>query len=141
MENLRKAVINQVGGLREFLSIYPEVNRHGADQGINGFIYTSETVAFTKRNFVKINDLVIEWAKECEQDRFEFLTCFNCFKHLTLSEIVQGYLGYDKDLKAIVWNGLAWFALEEVCRAEEDREHLEHPEEYFEPIEQNLALH
>ena len=48
MKNLRKAVIKQLGGIEVFNESLQNILNHGADYGVNGFIYTWENNATTK---------------------------------------------------------------------------------------------
>ena len=126
MKTLRQAVINQMGGKDAFNTSYADIANHGADGGFNGFTYYTDTIAFTKRNKVKILELVDQWADDFGQDRVQFLKGFGCLKHLSLDEIARGLYQFNQDQPA-VYNALAWFTLEEVARIELDHEHERQP--------------
>ena len=127
MDNLRRAVINQLGGELIFRESYKDINRIGAEGGFNGFIYTADCVKFTKRNKHQIFKRLDQLSEDIGVDRLENLKNWNCLKHYTADEIAQGLYNANGDLTDQVYNALAWFALEEVCHDEEIREE-ENPE-------------
>ena len=131
MSNLRKAVINQMGGLEIFKQSFNDVVRNGADGGFSGFIYYYDTTAFFKRNRRAILAHLDAICYDLGEDRITTLKAFGCLKHLTSDEIARGlYEGAKSEEVTAVTNALAWFALEEVCHDEERRE-----EENPEPLE------
>mgnify|MGYP003658763646 FL=1 len=131
MSNLRKAVINQLGGLEIFKQSFKDIARHGADGGFNGFIYYYDTTAFFKRNRRTILAHLDAICYDLGEDRISVLKSWRCLNHLTSDEIARGlYEGGKSDEVTAVQNALAFFALEEVCHDEERRE-----EENAEPLE------
>ncbi len=131
MSNLRKAVINQLGGLEIFKETFRGVTRHGADFGVHGFIYYTETTAFFKQNRRSILAHLDAICYDIGEDRISVLKSWRFLKHLTSDEIARGlYEGGKSDEVTAVQNALALFALEEVCHDEERRE-----EENAEPLE------
>ena len=131
MSNLRKAVINQMGGLETFKQSFNDVVRHGADGGFSGFIYYTETTAFFKRNRRAILAHLDAICFDLGEDRINVLKSWRCLNHLTSDDIARGlYEGAKSDEVTAVQNALAFFALEEVCHDEERRE-----EENPEPLE------
>ena len=131
MSNLRKAVINQMGGLEIFKQSFKDIARYGADGGFNGFIYYSETTAFFKRNRRSILAHLDAICFDIGEDRISVLKSWRCLNHLTSDEIARGlYEGGKSDEVTAVQNALSFFALEEVAHDEERRE-----EENAEPLE------
>ena len=131
MSNLRKAVINQMGGLEIFKQSFKDIIRHGADGGFNGFIYYTETTAFFKRNRRSILAHLDAICFDIGEDRISVLKSWRCLNHLTSDEIARGlYEGGKSDDVTQVQNALSFFALEEVAHDEERRE-----EENAEPLE------
>ena len=131
MSNLRKAVINQLGGLEIFKQSFKDIARHGADGGFNGFIYYYDTTAFFKRNRRTILAHLDAICYDLGEDRIRVLKSWRCLNHLTSDEIARGlYEGGKSDEVTAVQNALAFFALEEVSHDEERRE-----QENAEPLE------
>ena len=131
MSNLRKAVINQLGGLEIFKQSFKDIARHGADGGFNGFIYYYDTTAFFKRNRRTILAHLDAICYDLGEDRISVLKSWRCLNHLTSDEIARGlYEGGKSDEVTAVQNALAFFALEEVSHDEERRE-----QENAEPLE------
>ena len=131
MSNLRKAVINQMGGLETFKQSFKDIIRYGADSGFSGFIYYSETTAFFKRNRRSILAHLDAICFDIGEDRISVLKSWRCLNHLTSDEIARGlYEGGKSDDVTQVQNALSFFALEEVAHDEERRE-----EENAEPLE------
>ena len=131
MSNLRKAVINQLGGLEIFKQSFKDIARHGADGGFNGFIYYTETTAFFKQNRRAILAHLDAICYDLGEDRISVLKSWRCLNHLTSDDIARGlYEGAKSDEVTAVQNALAFFALEEVSHDEERRE-----EENAEPLE------
>jgi hypothetical protein len=116
---LRRAVIRQCGGLASFRELASDVYNHGAACGFSGFIYYSDTVAFAKRNKTKILAALRE---DClsfgESSVVIMLSGFNGLKGYSSFEIEDGLFNPRSEEKQIVYNILAWWALEEVCREE-----------------------
>jgi hypothetical protein len=49
-ESVIRATVRQAGGWESFTEMAADVTGYGAAGGFHGFIYTRDTVAFTKRN-------------------------------------------------------------------------------------------
>ena len=118
-KKLVNAVIRQLGG-RDDLQ---DIANHGADAGWSGFTYYSDTVKFFKAHRAEIVDLVKEYAEEFGQSPMAFVASFNCLKpageyEAEIAECLYGRVSADN---MTVPNALAWFALEEVARAETDK--------------------
>lgn len=96
----------------------------GAAAGFCGFIYYRETVAFWRANRPKIMALINQYADDFGQNALEVVANFNGFKGIyTDDEIGRALYGnYNEELTGI-YNGLAWFALEEVAHRYADYEY------------------
>ena len=114
---LKQAVARQMGGMDSLYESVYDISCHGANCGWSGFIYYSETVAFTKRNKQKIIDCLKEDASNCGESFANFISGFRCFKGMTQDEIMDGLYNPKSDDMTTVYNGLAWYALESVCHA------------------------
>ena len=114
-ESLVRAVVSQMGGRESFKESAPDITRHGIDGGYHGFIYYSETVPFAKRNRKAILEMAAQQADDLGMGLVEMVKGFNCLKHATETEIVEGLAGATDETQ--VPNGLAWYAGEEVSRA------------------------
>lgn len=127
-KELTKAVFDQIGGewhfegdsvvFDDFIKGQLEnAYNHGADCGITGFIYYSDTIAFFDNN----RELILKRARQDAESLGEngiisFFKCFNCFKGLTEDDIASGIYEKDSENETTVKNGLSWYALEEVAR-------------------------
>lgn len=114
-QKLARAVIKQAGGWECFTESAEYVTNHGASGGFSGFIYYTDTLAFTKKHRADIAKLVEQWADELGEDVVAFVKCWRCMEDSTTAEIASGLYGRGDDTQVL--NGLAWFALEETCRA------------------------
>ena len=118
---LTAAVIRQLGG-RESLE---DIANHGIDGGFTGFIYYSDTIKFFKVNRALIVELVKEMAEDLGETPIGLVASFNCLKMDTHkaedeAEISRALYGRLESDDTQVPNALAWFAAEEVARAETD---------------------
>ncbi len=116
-EKLVRSVIRQIGGWNEFKDRSQDVYNCGAAGGFNGFTYYSDTVAFTKRNKADIEAMLKDFADSIGDSFADCLTSFNCLKVEDACDILDGYYNSRSDSRQMVYNALAWYALEEVCRA------------------------
>jgi hypothetical protein len=114
-ESLVRAVVSQMGGWESFKQSAPDITRHGISGGYHGFLYYSETVPFAKRNRKAILEMAAQQADDLGMGLVEMVKGFNCLKHATETEIVEGLAGATDETQ--VPNGLAWYAGEEVSRA------------------------
>lgn len=126
-EGLIRAVVRQSGGWSEWDQTARDVTRGGADGGFHGFIYYTDTVPFARRN----RDAILEMAKQQAEDmgagdEFQMIVGFNCLKGQewtpgevarTLYDTRQRARRSDNDVRGLLWNALAWYALEEVARS------------------------
>jgi hypothetical protein len=136
MTQLQTAIIEQLGytvndfedadsdAHEEIMGTIDDIRNHGADTGWTGFTYYSDTVEFVKNNRKEIRELIREMAAETEHQAIEFIMSFNCLDRADASQreaagrFVYGgkYEESDNCAGEIVYNALAWFALEEVAR-------------------------
>lgn len=112
---LIRAVIRQAGGWESFQEMAQDVVDHGAAGGFNGFIYYTDTTEFAVRNQKAIMDLLKELANEFGQSVYALIGGFRCIQ-LSQDDVIEALHGRSSDRTAVL-NGLAWFALEEVCRS------------------------
>ena len=118
-ESLVKAVIRQSGGWQSFKEIAGDVARHGASAGFGGWIYHPETCEFARENRKLIAEFCQSTAEDFGVGTLEMIQGFNCIgTDYSLDDI--GRCLYGSGEEVTVLNGLAWFALEEVCRTYSD---------------------
>ena len=118
---IQNAVIRQAGGRENVRTAY----EGGADCGVPGFIYYTDTVKFWKRHKAAILALAEGMADDLGEGLLEMVAGFGCLKdqHLTTSEVGQVLYGRasNDDTYTSVANAMAWFALETVARDIFDR--------------------
>ena len=112
---LKRAVMLQFGDSESFYESVPDIANYGASGGVNGFIYYTETMAFTKRNKAKIMQCLEELSSDCGESIISMLSQWKCLKGLTQREIMEGLYNPKSDDKTAVYNGLALYALEDVA--------------------------
>ena len=115
-----KAVVRRIG-----TECIEDVNSHGIDGGFSGFIYYSETVAFWKKYKKIIMKMLENDASEFGTGIVEMVQYFNCLVNTstkdrtpdyTADEIGRALYGrYNEELD-VIYNALAWYAAETVCR-------------------------
>ena len=115
-KKLINAVAKQSGGLRNLSASAKDIINNGAAGGYTGFIYYEDTVAFTKKHLVLIMQHLNNCADDLGFNALDLLSGFNCFKNMSDYEVFDGLMNPDSDDRQTVYNGLAWFALEEVAR-------------------------
>ena len=118
---LIRAVVKNMNGWDSFKESAQDVVDHGAACGFGNFIYYTDTVAFTAKNRKVIAEYAAEQSKEIGyKDEIEMILSFNGLQHddLTSSDIARALYGRltDDDKKTMIYNALAWYALEEVSR-------------------------
>ena len=114
---LIRAVVRQVGGWEDFQQIAKDVVTHGASWGWNGFTYYVDTVAFTKRNKRAILEFASEQDSQIESvGLIKFVAGFGCLDE-TEDDIARALYAGRGDAVTGIYNALAWYALEEVCRS------------------------
>jgi hypothetical protein len=116
--SLVRSTVRQTGGWDSFQESAQDVYNHGANAGFGGFIYHTDTVAFTKRNKKALIELCKEQAEEYYGKGYsvgQFIAGFNCVDCDAEQIAVALYTGKGGDVTE-VYNALAWYALEEVAR-------------------------
>lgn len=117
---LASAVLRQLGGGREAIESARDAARHGADGGFHGFIWYTETQAFTKRNRAAIREQIEEDAESFGTTAIELVRSFRCLNgDATERDVAAALYGGsgDPDGVMLVENALAWYALESVGSA------------------------
>jgi hypothetical protein len=114
--SLIRAVIRQIGGFEEFKNRADDICNYGANSGFSGFIYYSDTVPFAKRQKANIMEYAAEMADSLGESLIKMIAGFNCLK-ITEAECAEAIYNPKSENRTQVFNALAWFALEEVCRA------------------------
>lgn len=117
---LAQAVIDNFGDDESFVQSAPDVANYGIDGGYSGFIYYSDTVPFAVKNKKAILSYAKEQAESFGSDGvFAMIANFNCFSDLSESDVAEAFYEEDEDGEnhTILFNGLAWYIGEEVCRA------------------------
>jgi hypothetical protein len=119
---LIRAVVKNMNGWDSFKESAQDVVDHGAACGFGNFIYYTDTVVFTAKNRKAIAELAAQQAADFgDSSEIEMILGFNCLQHddLTSSDIARALYGRlaDTDTETIIYNALAWYALEEVARA------------------------
>jgi hypothetical protein len=115
-KKLINAVVKQMGGMANLKECASDICNYGASGGVNGFIYYTDTSAFTIHNRTLIMELLNNYANAMGMNALELLSSFNCFKGMKEHEIFEGLMDKNSDYRTTINNGLAWFALEEVAR-------------------------
>ena len=113
---LINAVVRQSGGTDHF----EEIARHGVYAGWRGFCYYSDTVPFGRRHSATLARLAGEYADDCGESggAVGLVSGFRCLKDGDCSPDEIGRCLYGKgkgnseDANTIIFNALAWFALE-----------------------------
>lgn len=120
-EPLIRAVVSQIGGWEEFKECAQDVCEHGAAGGFSGFIYYRETVDFYLKNAQVIKEMCHEYSRDFGIGTLEMIGNFGCIRgDFTVDELGEAFYTTKYDSKYdLIYNALAWFALEEVCRAYE----------------------
>ena len=119
---LVRAVVKNMNGWESFKESAQDVVDHGAACGFGNFIYYTDTIVFTAKNRKAIVELAAQQAADFgDSSEIEMILGFNCLRNddLTISDIARALYGRltDDDKKPMIYNALAWYALEEVARA------------------------
>jgi hypothetical protein len=118
--SITKDVIKSLGGWESFKDYAPDVANHGADAGFPGFIYYSDTLAFTNRHMTAILAYAKEQANELDcSGAYSMIASFGVFRgdDVTADDVIEALHDDEHDLHTGVLNVLAWYMLEEVCRS------------------------
>lgn len=105
-------------GATEFFDELHNVSNspYGAAAGYSGFIYYSDTVSFWRRNKKKIMNYVNEMAEDLGETPLDMVCSFNGFKDdYTPDDIGRALYGNFNEEFTHIYNGMAWFALEELA--------------------------
>ena len=116
--NLTRAVVKQFGRWTDWQASADDIANYGADGGVSGFIYHTDTVAFYEANKGNIHALAREMMDDFGESLFlgEFVSSFNCVD-LEAAQVNWAILeGDSNEDYTTVANALAWFALEEAAR-------------------------
>lgn len=114
--NLIRAVVRQFGGFENFAESAEDVTRCGISGGFSGFIYYTDTVKFAAKHKPKILKTAEDLASDLGEDVFTMIGGFNCLK-ISASEAAEAIFNAKSEKRTLVFNALAWFAAEEVCRS------------------------
>jgi hypothetical protein len=123
---LEKAVIDQlkIDSEQELIDICKDVCNHGADAGWHGFIYHTETLAFSRKHKKAILESLEAMAADIGEDMLTCIGSFNCLSDgrgakrvpiYTNTEIAQAIWQGKGEAVTPVLNALAWYALETVA--------------------------
>lgn len=116
---LAKIVLEQLGGGEDAIGDAIQAGEHGADAGWSGFTWHSDTVPFSQTHKRAILRCAGELAHEIgEGNAVALVQGFRCLKDYRddVADVLTG-CSDDEDASTVVWNALAWFALEEVGRS------------------------
>jgi hypothetical protein len=111
------ATVRQFGDWESFTESAEDVVNYGINGGFGGFIYYTDTEAFTKRNRALILDMAKEMAESLGEGLFEMIAGFVCLKGYSAEEVAEGIYNSRSDHRTTIYNALAWYAGEEVCRS------------------------
>lgn len=115
-EKLIRAVVRQSGGWDNFTEMAEDITNHGVGGGFHGWIYYTDTVAFTTRNKAVIMAMAQELANGLGEDVLVMIGGFNCLKESS-NTVAEALYNPRSENKTQVFNALAWFAAEEVARS------------------------
>ena len=124
---LIRAIVSGNGGWDEFKEKAQDIADHGSQSGCGGFIYYTETAAFTAKHRPLIVEFAEEQAKEIGYPSAvtmiqDFNTIKDCdFYYSDIAKALYGRLSNnDPDqyyIKEQIYNVLCWYIEEEVARA------------------------
>jgi hypothetical protein len=110
------------GGIfKELSTEFVNCAEYGADIGISGFIYYSDTIPFFKSNRTAIASHIERTAEELGTDIFSMVQGFGIFRNSEkpapsqIGKALWDSSQYHPDL-SYLYNVFAWYALEEVSR-------------------------
>jgi len=111
-----KAVVRRIGK-----GSIEDVNNHGIDSGFDGFIYYFDTVAFWRKYRKLILEMLKNDAENCTSGIVEMVQGFNCLmngniRNYSIDEIGRALYGNFDNEQYTIYNALAWYAAETVCR-------------------------
>lgn len=95
----------------------PDIVNHGVSGGFAGFTYYADTVKFTAKHKADILARLKDDADSYGNDGvLSMLASFGCFKGMTQEQIADGLYNPRSDERQNAFNGLAWYAAEEIAR-------------------------
>jgi len=113
-----KAVVRRIG--KESIT---EVNEHGIKSGFSGFIYYNDTIKFWRKYRKLIVKMLEDDIENPRENIVEIVRRFACLvdnrtdePYYATYEIGQALYGKYNQSLDIIYNALAWFAAETVCR-------------------------
>jgi len=116
--SLIRATVRQAGGWESFKEMAEDVVNHGASAGFSGFTYYTDTLAFYAHQRSNIVSYAESYAYDLGEDMLTMIQSFGCIgTDYSLGEIGQTLYGPKSKHDTQIANCMAWFALEEVCRA------------------------
>lgn len=121
-EALATALINQMGGVEDFIEEYEDIANHGANNGTSGFIWHNELEAFYKENKEQILTFTKEQAKEFGTSMGEMVSNFNTLRgNVDVEDVYEVlYADEDNDNYHNIIDTMCWFCLEELSRSFSD---------------------
>ena len=106
-----------LGGGESARESMPDIVNHGVDGGFSGFTYYADTVAFTTKHKA---DIIARLKEDADsfgaEGLFSLLAGFRCFKGMSHEEIAEGLYNAASEHRQTIYNGLAWYAAEEIAR-------------------------
>jgi hypothetical protein len=106
--------------VKELSTQFENCAEHGANIGITGFIYYSETIPFYMANRQDIVKHMEQTAAEMGTDIISMVQCFGIFRHggkPAPSEVCRALWDSNKHQElTTIYNVFAWYALEEIAR-------------------------
>jgi len=123
VNNVIKALGYSLNGsseaVKEISTEFVNCAEYGANVGISGFIYYSETIAFFKKNRTAIANHIERTAEELGTDIISMVQNFGVFRNSekpTPSEIGKALWGNNRNYtnSVTLYNVFAWYALEEI---------------------------
>lgn len=119
--SLVRAVVKALHGTESI----EDINGHGIDGGFGEFCYYSDTVPFYFKHRASIVALAESRAESFDTGTVAMVRNFNCLvdtstrdrtPNYSEREIAMALYGKKDDDLDVIYNALAWFAAEEVCR-------------------------
>lgn len=110
--SLIEAVVSNIG--KEYIQ---DVNNYGIDGGYGGFIYYQDTVKFWRKHRKIITKLAEEeWNELGYASLLDMISSFKCNDGWSTDEVAKAFYGNYNDDYDQIYNCLAWYAAENVCR-------------------------
>ena len=116
---LIRSVVRQSGGWDSFKEDAQDISNYGIDGGFHGWIYYTETTAFTRRNKKLIIEALEQMSEDLGEGMLEMVSHFGVFRNdpISIDELARAIYQGKGDSVTTVLNVLAWFAAEEVARS------------------------